>query len=150
MAADPPIARGATTPKPPLRTERPIIFFDGVCAMCNRFVDGVLRADRRGVFRFAPLQGETARALLPPLTTDPAEWSVIYLDEHGRHDQSEAALAVCRRLGGAWRLLGLARLVPRPLRDALYRVVARHRYRWFGRRPACRVPSAEERGRFLP
>ncbi len=128
----------------------PIIFFDGVCAMCNRFVDLVLRADRRRVFRFAPIQGETAKRLLPPLPADPASWSMVYLDEHGLHDQSEASLQVYRRLGGAFRLLSLARLVPRALRDPVYRWIARNRYRWFGRRDTCRVPSAAERERFLP
>ena len=127
-----------------------IIFFDGVCALCNRFVDLVLRADTRAAFRFAPLQGVTARQLLPPLRRDPYDWSLVYLDERGIHDQSDAALEVCRQLGGLWRLLGILRLVPRPVRDAAYRVIVRNRYRWFGRRTTCRVPGPEERPRFLP
>ena len=118
--------------------------------MCNRFVDLVLRADRRDVFRFAPLQGETARVLLPPLAGDPREWSMVYLDERGVHEQSDASLEVYRRLGGGWRLLGLLRLVPRVVRNPVYRFVARNRYRWFGRRDSCRVPSSEEKARFLP
>lgn len=128
----------------------PIIFFDGVCAMCNRFVSLIARADRRSVFRFAPLQGETARALLGPRPSDPAQWSMLYLDERGLHDQSDASLQVYRRLGGWFWPLSLLRFVPRFLRDPVYRIVARNRYRWFGRRDACRVPSAAERGRFLP
>ncbi len=143
----------ATTPAGASRTrplEHPIIFFDGVCAMCNRFVDLILRADGREVFRFAPLQGETARALLPPLGGDPREWSMVYLDERGIHDQSDASLEVYRRLGGAWWLLGLLRFVPRFIRNPAYRLVARNRYRWFGRRDSCRLPSAEEKARFLP
>src|SRR2546422_9892759 len=82
--------------------EHPIIFFDGVCAMCNRFVDLILRADRRDVFRFAPLEGETARALLPPLAADPREWSLLYLDERGVHEQSEASLEGYRRPRRGW------------------------------------------------
>lgn len=130
--------------------EGPIIFFDGVCAMCNRFVDLVLRVDRRGVFKFAPLQGETARRLLPVLPDNPAEWSVVYLDERGIHDQSDASLEVYHRLGGLWTLLGLLRFVPKGFRDRVYRIVATNRYRWFGRRETCRVPQPEERERFLP
>ena len=130
--------------------EHPIIFFDGVCAMCNRFVDLILRADRRDVFRFAPLQGETARELLSPLADDPREWSMIYLDERGVHEESDASLEVYRRLGGVWWLASLLRLVPRFIRTPAYRLVARNRYRWFGRRDSCRVPSAEEKARFLP
>jgi len=130
--------------------EHPIVFFDGVCAMCNRFVDLVLRADKRDTFRFAPLQGETARRVLADLPPDPERWSMVYLDERGLHDQSDASLEVYRRLGGAWRLLAAARLIPRRLRDPLYRVIARNRYRWFGRRDSCRVPTEQERRRFLP
>ena len=130
--------------------EHPIIFFDGVCGMCNRFVDMALRVDGRGVFRFAPLQGETAKKLLPLLLQDPQEWSMVYVDERGIHDQSDASLEVYRRLGGLWWLLSLARFVPPAIRHRLYRVIARNRYRWFGRRETCRLPRPHERERFLP
>ncbi len=129
--------------------ERPIIFFDGVCGMCNRLVDLILRIDRREKFLFAPIQGETAKQLLPAQPDDPEEWSMLYLDERGLHDQSDASLEVYRRLGGVWWLLSLARFVPRFLRDPAYRVIVRNRYRWFGRRDACRIPTPEERERFL-
>ena len=128
----------------------PIIFFDGVCGMCNRFVDLILRIDAKEVFRFAPIQGETAKQLLPPLSEAPQEWSMFYLDKRGIHKESDAFLAVYRHLGGAWRCLSLLRLVPRGLRDFVYRTVARNRYRWFGQREACRIPSPEEEYRFLP
>lgn len=130
--------------------EKPIIFFDGVCGMCNAFVNIVLRADRKGIFLFAPLQGTTARELLPPLDADPREWSMIYLDETAVHDQSDASLQVYRRLGGLWWLLSLARFVPRRVRNPVYRIIARNRYRWFGKRDVCRVPTPQERARFLP
>ncbi len=132
------------------RITKPVIFFDDVCVMCNGFVNFLLRVDRRQQFLFAPLQGETARKLLPPLAGDPAQWSMVYLDEAGVHEQSSASLEVYRRLGGAWWLLSLGRFVPRRLRDPVYRVIARNRYRWFGKRETCRVPTAEERARFLP
>ncbi len=131
-------------------TEHPVIFFDGVCGMCNGFVNLIVRVDSRRVFRFAPLQGETARELLPPLPDDPQQWSMIYMDERGVHDESDASLQVYRRLGGFWWLLSLARLVPRWIRNPVYRIVARNRYRWFGRQDSCRVPEPEERDRFLP
>jgi len=130
--------------------EKPIVFFDGVCAMCNTFVNFALRIDRRQQFLFAPLQGETARKLLPPLSADPREWSMIYLDERGIHDQLDASLEVYRRLGGVWWILSLIRYVPRVIRTPAYRVLARNRYRWFGRREVCRIPTAAERSRFLP
>jgi predicted DCC family thiol-disulfide oxidoreductase YuxK len=130
--------------------EKPIIFFDGVCGMCNTFVNVALRIDTHKKFLFAPLQGSTAQRLLPPLPHDPREWSMIYLDERGIHDQSDASLQVYRRLGGVWWLLSLARLVPGFIRNPLYRIIARNRYRWFGHKDVCRVPTAEERARFLP
>jgi predicted DCC family thiol-disulfide oxidoreductase YuxK len=127
----------------------PIIFFDGVCGMCNRFVDLILRIDNKGVFRFAPIQGETAKRLLPPLAETPQEWSMFYLDERGVYKESDAFLEVYRHLGGAWWFLSLLRLVPRGIRDFVYRTVARNRYRWFGQRDVCRIPSPEEKCRFL-
>ncbi|MBL7647361.1 MAG: DUF393 domain-containing protein [Candidatus Hydrogenedentes bacterium] len=130
--------------------DRPIIFFDGVCGLCNRFVDLMLRVDSRQVFLFAPIQGETARALLPPIGEDPEQWSMVYLDERGMHDQSDASLEICRRLGGLWSVLGWLRLIPRLVRDPVYRAIARNRYSLFGKRDTCRVPGAEERARFLP
>ncbi len=137
-------------PRHPNPYGKPIIFFDGVCAMCNTFVGVVLKADREERFLFAPLQGDTARELLPALSDDPREWSVLYLDEHGLHDQSDASLQVYRRLGGVWWLLSLARHVPRSVRTPLYRILARNRYAWFGRKDVCRVPTPAERRRFLP
>jgi len=135
-------------PKP--RLDKPIIFFDGVCAMCNTFVNLALRIDRHELFLFAPLQGTTARELLPPLSDDPRDWSMIYLDERGMHDQLDASLEVYRRLGLPWSVLSLARYIPRAIRTPLYRIIARNRYRWFGRREVCRIPTAAERQRFLP
>ncbi len=130
--------------------QQPIIFFDGMCAMCNRFVDLVLRADSRGVFRFSPLQGDTASDLLPSLPPDPRDWSMIYVDERGVHSESDASLEVYRRLGGIWWPMSLARLVPRWIRNPIYRVIAQNRYRWFGTRDSCRVPTEDQRDRFLP
>jgi len=130
--------------------EKPVIFFDDVCGMCNGFVNLLLRIDHQQRFLFAPLRGETASKLLPPLPDDPTKWSMVYVDESGIHDQSDASLEVYRRLGGFWWLLSLARLVPRVIRNPVYRVIARNRYRWFGKRDTCRIPSAEERTRFLP
>jgi predicted DCC family thiol-disulfide oxidoreductase YuxK len=127
----------------------PVIFFDDVCIMCNTFVNLMLRVDRGQQFLFAPLRGETASKLLPPLPEDPTKWSMVYVDERGIHDQSDASLEVYRRLGGIWWPLSLARFIPRAIRNPIYRVIARNRYRWFGKRDACRIPTTEERARFL-
>ncbi len=135
-------------PNGPIVTER-IIFFDGVCGLCNRFVDGLLRADRKQQFRFAPLQGSTAQALLPPGMADALE-SVVYLRNGMVLQRSDAALRIMMDLGG-WRVLyGSFFVVPRVVRNAVYNWIARHRYRWFGKHDTCRLPTLEERARFLP
>jgi predicted DCC family thiol-disulfide oxidoreductase YuxK len=129
---------------------KPIIFFDGVCGMCNTFVDMILRVDKKNQFLFAPLQGETAAKLLPPLSSDPKQWSMVYLDGSGAHDQSDASLEVYRRLGGFWKVLSYAQIVPRAIRTPVYQFIARNRYRMFGVKETCRIPTASERDRFLP
>ncbi len=130
--------------------EHPIVFYDGDCGLCDRFVRWMLRRDRRHRYRFAPLQGETARRMIRVEARDPGLWSGVLGDHDGEHRRSAATLRAVAGLGGVWRAAGLLLLVPAALRDRVYRVVARHRYRWFGRAPACVLPGADERGRFLP
>jgi len=132
-------------------TDRPIVFFDGVCGLCNRFVDWVIRRDGRGRFVFAPLQGATARAMgVEPRTEDPALWSIVLVDASGVRKRSDAVLLIAAELGGAYRLATTVRWIPRPLRDWVYDRIARRRYRFFGKRAACRVPTEAEQDRFLP
>ncbi len=130
--------------------ELPIIFFDGVCNLCNGYVNFMLKRDRRGRFRFASLQGRTAGARLRDTLSATGDFaSIILLDEQGIHTKSAAVLRVLTGLGGPWRLLRPLHLLPSGLLDALYDFVAARRYRWYGRRETCRVPTASERGRLL-
>jgi predicted DCC family thiol-disulfide oxidoreductase YuxK len=125
--------------------------------LCNRSVDFLLSRDRRGAIRFAPLQGETAKRVLS------AEWlvnnsenqtfdTIVWLDSSGREFvRSAATVRVLWRLGGVWWLIGWSLwLIPRPLRDIGYRLVAANRFRWFGKKETCRLPAPTERERFLP
>lgn len=130
--------------------QHPIVFFDGVCALCNRLLRVLVRADKDAVLRFAPIQGETAKALLPPLPEDSQRWSMYYVDGTGVYSNSDAALRICRRLGGAIGFLAWLRVIPRFVRDLVYRWIARNRYRWFGRYDACPAPPADLRARLLP
>jgi predicted DCC family thiol-disulfide oxidoreductase YuxK len=130
--------------------DRPIIFFDGVCGLCNQFVDFVIRRDRAELFRFAPLQGETARERLPEADLRDLN-TVVLWEAQGVFRKSTAAARILARLGGAWRFAGaLIRVIPRPLRDVGYTLVARYRYALFGKKETCRVPTPAERSRFLP
>ncbi|MEM9136032.1 MAG: DCC1-like thiol-disulfide oxidoreductase family protein [Cyanobacteria bacterium P01_F01_bin.42] len=130
--------------------ERPIIFFDGVCVMCNGFVDLMLQIDRSAKIRLAPLQGKTAQEYLPPLPDNQREWTIYYLDETGLYDRSEAVVQICQRLGSWTSLLSWTSLVSLPLRDGLYTWIARHRYDLLGRRETCRMIPPEHQHRFLP
>jgi len=135
----------------PSPTQRPIVFFDGVCGLCNRFVDWVITRDGRGHFVFAPLQGATARAMgVEPRTADPALWSIVLVDDTGVRERSDAVLVIAAELGGVYRLATTLRWIPRPLRDWVYDRIARRRYRFFGKRDACRMPTEAEQDRFLP
>ena len=128
----------------------PIVFFDGVCNLCNGAVNFLLDHDHQGRLRFAPLQGTTFEALRSENPGLAGLDSLVLADGEGLHVRSTAALGLCRYLGWPWRWLGpLGLLVPRPLRDWVYDRVARNRYSWFGRRDACRVPTPALRARFL-
>ena len=129
---------------------RPILFFDGVCGLCNRSVDFALARDRRQRLLFAPLQGETARERLDQSDVASLQ-TVVLADARGVHRRSSAVVRVLWLLGGLWCVVGtLLWLIPRPLRDLGYKLVARYRYRWFGRKETCRMPTPAERARFLP
>lgn len=127
----------------------PIFFYDGECGLCDRSVSFLLARDVDARLRFAPLQGETAAALLPPERVRDLD-TMVLLDGDGRHLQSSATLRGLAHLGGAWKLARLALWVPPFLRNALYAFIARHRIAWFGGAEACRLPSRRERSQFLP
>lgn len=133
----------------------PILFYDGVCGLCDRTVQFVLRHDRAGRVRFATLQSGVARVVLTRHGRDARDLDTMYLvlDADTPRERllckSDGILAVLRELGGPWRLVAAARLVPRGLRDRAYDWVARNRYRWFGRYDHCALPRPEVRERFL-
>lgn len=130
--------------------EGKVIVFDGVCLLCSRSVAFVLAHDRQNQFRFATLQSATGKALLIRHGLDPEDPdSFLLADGAAGYANSDAIIRVVTALGGAWRLVALFRLIPRLLRDRFYRWIARNRYRWFGRRAVCVVPSPEMLGRFL-
>ncbi len=125
------------------------MLFDGVCNLCNGVVRFVHANDPAGRFRFVPLQSARAAELLAPTGGIPAEASVVLLDYGRRFERSDAALHLALGLRAPWPLAFAAILVPRGARDAVYRWIARNRYRWFGRRDACPLPPPGLRERFL-
>jgi predicted DCC family thiol-disulfide oxidoreductase YuxK len=130
--------------------QRPIVFFDGVCGFCNFWVDFLMTRDPDGRLAFAPLQGETARQLLPESDRQQLHSLVLWTPQRA-YRKSAAVIRILWKLGGGWACLGgLLWLVPLPLRNLGYDVVARNRYRIFGKKDACRMPTPAERTRMLP
>jgi predicted DCC family thiol-disulfide oxidoreductase YuxK len=126
-----------------------VLFFDGTCGLCNALVAFVLRHDAGKRIRFSPIQGELASRKLTSAQINNLE-SLYVLHGDVLFEKADAVLELCRQLGGFWHLGRIMRVVPRGLRHLAYDVVARNRYRWFGRKETCRLPSPEEESRFIP
>ena len=133
-----------------MSTTTTILFFDGHCNLCNNSVDFVITRDKKRVFRFAPLQGETAKDVLGDVNIDLENPDSFVLSKDNEvYFRSTAALMVARQLGFPWSLMSVFLVVPPFIRDAVYNLIARNRYKWFGRKETCRLPSPEERSLFL-
>ncbi len=129
--------------------ETPIVFFDGVCGLCNTSVDFFMRADRRGKLRFAPLQGETAEQMLNEADREDLK-SLVSHSAQNSFRRSAGVVRILWQIGGIWKLAGtLLWLIPLPLRDLGYNLVAASRYKLFGQKSTCRMPTPAERGRIL-
>ncbi|HYC31095.1 MAG TPA: DCC1-like thiol-disulfide oxidoreductase family protein [Gemmatimonadales bacterium] len=144
-----------SAPGPGAGTGGPLLLYDGTCGFCAESVRFVLRHDRRGTLRFAPLQGAAGAAVRAANPELERVDSMVWVEPAragapgGVYTRSDAALRVARYLGGGWHLARLGRLVPRPLRDAAYDLVARHRHRLTSGGPSCLMPAANVRARFL-
>lgn len=127
------------------------ILFDGVCNLCNGWVDFVVRRDARGRFRFAALQSESGRRILADRGRNADELTGLYLVDGERvHFKSSAVLRVLGGLGGGWPLMAVFLAVPPVIRNFVYDWIAKNRYKWFGKRDTCRLPAPHEKERFLP
>lgn len=133
-----------------MRDPRPaIVLFDGVCNLCQASVQFIIRHDPAARFQFASLQSGVAAELLAGRGRTPDLDSVLLVEDGQVYSHSDAALRIARRLAWPWSWLYAFSVVPRPLRDAVYRLIARHRYRWFGRHDECWLPTPALRSRFL-
>ena len=143
-------------PHPDPTEPHALILFDGVCNLCNGFVNFVIDRDPDGYFKFAALQSEAAQQLLDDYegetSTEGGEnilRSVVLIENGQVYRKSTAALRIARHLTGAWPLFVALMVLPRALRDAVYDVIAARRYDWFGRQDQCRVPTPALKDRFL-
>ncbi|HZB13662.1 MAG TPA: thiol-disulfide oxidoreductase DCC family protein [Chryseolinea sp.] len=127
-----------------------LILFDGVCNLCNGFVKFLIKRDPAGKFRFASLQSDFGRSQLIRFNLNPdLLHSVIVIEADNVLQRSDAALRIVNQLGGPWKILNALKIFPRFLRDALYNVVARNRYKVFGKRDSCMIPTPELKARFI-
>jgi len=127
-----------------------ILLFDGVCNFCNFWVNFLLDRDKEDKFRFTPLQSEIGEKFLKKLCLSTKDFDTfVLIDEDKYYIKSTAALIVAKNLTGLWKMLYVFIIIPRPIRDSLYNLVAKNRYKLFGKREACRIPTSEERNKFL-
>lgn len=133
----------------------PIVLYDGVCGLCNRLVQFLLKRDTHDRFRFASLQSNFANNLLTHHGVDPHDLDTVYVArDYGQPNQSllarsDAILYMLAQLGRPWRLAGIGRALPKAFREAVYKIVARNRYRVFGKYDSCMLPEPQHRGKFL-
>ncbi|WP_066398252.1 thiol-disulfide oxidoreductase DCC family protein [Neobacillus mesonae] len=126
-----------------------IILFDGVCNFCNSSVQFIIKRDPKGHFKFASLQGEIGQQLLNQHGLNSKMDSFVLIEDDNIFFESTAALRVCRKLKGGWKLLAGLFIVPSPLRNSIYKIIAKNRYKWFGKKDSCMLPRPEWRNRFL-
>jgi predicted DCC family thiol-disulfide oxidoreductase YuxK len=130
--------------------DKPIILYDGICNFCTGIVKFIIRHDRNNSFYFASLQSKTGKNILARFGLAHKEFdSFVYVDEKNAYAQSTAGLKLMKKLGFPWNLVHVLIIVPAPMRDAIYRWFARHRYKWFGKKDSCMVPDKEIKSRFL-
>lgn len=127
-----------------------LILFDGVCNFCNYWVRFALKRDQKQKLLFGTLQGKTAQTVLPLHGINEKEIASVVFIENGKLWQnSSAVLRICMHLSGAWKLFYAFMIIPAPIRDFIYRIIAQNRYRWFGKRENCMVPDASIKQRFV-
>ena len=132
-----------------MEKQNPVILFDGVCNLCNGTVDFLLKRDRKKQFRYAALQSDTGKALIQKFHIPEQTDSVVLIKLNKAYFESDAAIEIANMLPYPWRLGIIFGIIPKILRNKIYRWVAKNRYRWFGKRETCRIPAPEEKEFFM-
>jgi predicted DCC family thiol-disulfide oxidoreductase YuxK len=130
--------------------ERPIVLFDGVCNLCNQIVQFVIKKDKKKQFLFASLQGKTGQEVLKKFNLSSNDFNSFIMVEGDKiYTRSTAALRMMKKLSGGWKLFYGLIVFPRFIRDTVYNWIARNRYKWYGKKDECMIPTPELRERFL-
>lgn len=127
-----------------------IVLFDGVCNFCNSSINTIIKLDKKKYFRFAPLQSEVGQWLMNKHGLDPAKFdSVILVDDNKAYYYSGAILNIARKMGGIYSLAYVFMIIPPFIRNGIYKWIAKNRYKWFGKKDACMIPTPDIRSRFV-
>jgi predicted DCC family thiol-disulfide oxidoreductase YuxK len=126
-----------------------VILFDGVCNLCNHSVQFIIKRDKEGKFQFTSLQGEAGLRLREKYKLNDKIDSIVLIENNRYFTESTAALKIAKHLDGFWKCLYILWIVPRPIRNFIYRYIAKNRYKWFGKNDACMLPTKEIKERFL-
>ncbi len=128
-----------------------VIFFDGVCNLCNNAVQYVIKRDRKNLFLFAPLQGKAGQEFISErnIDTTKVDSILLYDPQVAYYSKSTAALKIGKSFGGIYSLLNVFEWLPISLRDGVYEIIAKNRYKWFGKQDACMIPTPELKSKFL-
>lgn len=132
-----------------VKSMRRIVLFDGECNLCDASVQFILKRDPSGMFHFTSLQSEIGQSLLLEYNIPATTNSFLLLEGEHYFTESTAALKVARNLSGFWKLFYFGIVIPKPLRDVVYKWIAKNRYKWFGKKQECMLPTPEQKGRFL-
>lgn len=139
----------------PQTESNPIVLYDGVCGLCNRLVQFLLKRDRHDRFRFASLQSTLGQEILKRHGANPLDLDTFYVVlDYGQPSErllarSDGIVYALTTLGGIWKIAGVGKLLPKAVRDGLYNFVARHRYQVFGKHESCMLPEPKQRAKFL-
>ena len=131
--------------------DKKIILFDGVCNLCDATVQELIRKDKKDAFRFAALQSETGKEIVKYIGIDTSKIDSIILYEPGKayHIKAEAAIEIAKSIGGVYSLLGVFSVFPNWMKNSVYDFVARNRYKWYGKKESCMMPTPELKAKFL-
>ena len=134
-----------------------IILFDGICNLCNSTVNFILKTDKNNIFKFSPLQSDAGERFLRKIYREQKYWKnerfysdTIILFENGKfYTRSTAVLRIFKRFNGIWKILYIFIIIPSPIRNFIYNIISRNRYKWFGKRDKCMIPTEEEKSKFI-
>lgn len=126
-----------------------IILFDGLCNFCDHSVQFIIKRDNKAIYKFTSIQSDVGQKILQKYKVPTYVDSLILISNNKYYTKTSAALRICKDLNGGWKLLQCLLIVPKPIRDFFYSILSKNRYKWFGRKESCAIPSPELRKRFL-